>query len=75
MADLIKTPNLGNTDDFYAALLAAHEGLDEAGTSRLNARLILTLANHIGDLEVLTQALDVARGAAPQTTDTDPTKV
>jgi hypothetical protein len=73
MADLITTPNLRNTDDFYAALLAAHEGCDEAATHRLNARLILILANHVGDLDVLQQALTLARGSAPAG-DNDPTK-
>ncbi|MGF1476547.1 MAG: DUF2783 domain-containing protein [Geminicoccaceae bacterium] len=63
MADLIVKPNLGNTDDFYAALLRAHEGLSESQTHALNARLILILANHIGDLAVLEQALALARGA------------
>lgn len=73
MADLIIRPNLGNTDDFYAALLAAHEGLDEPATHRLNARLVLILSNHIGDHHVLNQALTLARGCA-HATDTDPTK-
>ena len=75
MANLIIEPNLQNTDTFYAALLAAHEGLDEPATHRLNARLILVLANHIGDLDVLQGALDVARGAAAAASDADPTKV
>ena len=72
MPDLITTPNIGDTDDFYAALLAAHEGLDEPASHRLNARLVLILANHIGDMDVLTQALTTARGAAPAAA--DPTK-
>lgn len=61
MTDLTLTPNLDHTDDFYAALLAAHEGLDEPAIHGLNARLVLILANHIGDNAVLQQALDVAR--------------
>ncbi|MGX9355520.1 DUF2783 domain-containing protein [Roseobacteraceae bacterium S113] len=56
------TPNLGNPDDFYAALLRAHEGLSEEETHALNARLILILANHIGDLPTLEAALAAARG-------------
>ncbi|MEM8591407.1 MAG: DUF2783 domain-containing protein [Pseudomonadota bacterium] len=72
MGKLIREANLGNSDDFYAALLAAHEGLDKAEMARLNARLILTLANHIGDLEVLEEALAVARGS--RTAAHDPTK-
>ncbi|MDP5085575.1 MAG: DUF2783 domain-containing protein [Yoonia sp.] len=64
MADLILAPNLENTDDFYAELLAAHEGLSEAAMHALNARLVLILANHIGDQGVLRQALEAARAAA-----------
>ncbi len=52
-----------NSDDFYAALLRAHEGLDEAETHALNARLILLLANHINDLDTLNEALTIARGS------------
>ncbi|MES0827901.1 DUF2783 domain-containing protein [Ruegeria sp. SCP11] len=60
MADLILTPNLDNADDFYAGLLAAHEGLSKTDSDALNARLILVLANHIGDADVLTQAVKTA---------------
>lgn len=59
---LITDPNLGTPDDFYAALLRAHEGLSADETHALNARLVLILANHIGDLPTLTQALVIARG-------------
>ncbi|MEM1273358.1 MAG: DUF2783 domain-containing protein [Pseudomonadota bacterium] len=68
---LVTRPNLAQTDDFYAALLAAHEGLSETETQALNARLILVLANHIGDLDTLTEALALAGG---HSTATDPTK-
>lgn len=61
MPNLILTPNLEATDDFYEALLKAHEGLDEADMHALNARLILILANHIGNQSVLEEALAVAR--------------
>ena len=50
-------------DDFYAMLLAAHRGLSDAQSELLNARLVLLLANHIGDLRVLQEALASARGA------------
>ncbi len=63
MADLILTPNLENGDDFYEALLSTHDGLDEPAMHALNARLILILANHIGDQSVLDQALQAARKA------------
>lgn len=63
MSHLILTPNLDNGDDFYEALLNAHDGLDEAGVHALNARLILILANHIGDQSTLEAALLAAQKA------------
>ncbi|WP_170328382.1 DUF2783 domain-containing protein [Ruegeria arenilitoris] len=60
MADLILTPNLDNGDDFYAELLTAHDGLEKSESEALNARLILVLANHIGNADVLAQALKAA---------------
>ena len=57
---VILTPNLARPDDFYADLLAAHEGLSKADSDALNARLILVLANQIGDNEVLRQCLKAA---------------
>jgi len=60
MDDLILTPNIDGADDFYAELLATHEGLDKADSDALNARLVLVLANHIGNREILTQALAAA---------------
>lgn len=47
-------------DVFYAALLKAHEGLSAEESARLNARLVLILANQIGDRAVLQAALDKA---------------
>ncbi|WP_299892331.1 DUF2783 domain-containing protein [uncultured Ruegeria sp.] len=61
MADLILTPNIDNADDFYADLLAAHDGIDKVDSDALNARLVLVLANHIGDNAVLVQAINAAR--------------
>ena len=49
MTTLNLKPNIAEVDGFYAALLAAHDGLSEAETHAFNARLILILANHIGD--------------------------
>ena len=49
------------SDDFYESLLDTHLGLSEAQSALLNAKLILVLANHIGDLDVLRQAMAVAR--------------
>lgn len=60
MAKLITAANIARPDDFYAELLAAHSGLTKAGSDAFNARLILLLANHIGDREVLAEALVAA---------------
>lgn len=70
---LTTEPNLDAPDDFYEALIEAHRELSAADSHALNARLVLLLANHIGDLDVLKQALQAARdSAAPTTTkDTD----
>jgi hypothetical protein len=53
-------PNLPDPDGFYDELLRAHEGLSQAESEALNARLILILCNHIGDGEVLREALRAA---------------
>jgi|GEM_PF-123175 len=47
-------------DDFYEALIAAHANLSESESHAFNARLVLILANHIGSLPVLKQALRAA---------------
>ncbi len=62
--DLITTPNLDAPDDFYEALIDSHRDLDAAASHALNARLVLLLANHIGRLDVLRQALAAARQSA-----------
>jgi hypothetical protein len=48
-------------DDFYAALMAAHDGLSLDESARLNARLVLLLANQVGDLERLKAILKAAK--------------
>lgn len=62
MAKLKTNRNVANPDDVYAMLIAAHEGKSKAESDALNARLILTLINHIGDPEVIAEALKVAEG-------------
>ena len=57
--------NLGTDgDDLYALLMAAHEGLPEEESTRLNVRLVLLLMNHIGDRTVLEAAISTARPRA-----------
>ena len=48
-------------DDFYEALIDTHQGLSDEQSAALNARLILLLSNHIGDISVLREALAIAR--------------
>ncbi|MBS28695.1 MAG: DUF2783 domain-containing protein [Alphaproteobacteria bacterium] len=50
-------------DDFYEALIEAHAGLSEDESMRLNARLILLLANHVGERAILDQAIAAAKAA------------
>ena len=63
MSTLILNPNIPNGDDFYEKLLNAHEGLSKEQSDALNARLILVLSNHIGDMDILEQALNAAKSA------------
>lgn len=58
---LTLSPNLADPDGFYEELIRAHEGLTKEQSDAFNARLILTLANHIGDHSVLSAALDAAK--------------
>ena len=62
---LITDPHLESPDDFYEALIAAHDGLDDAQSHALNARLVLLLANHVGAQDVLREALAAARANVP----------
>jgi hypothetical protein len=56
-------PNLTDPDSFYTALVDAHATLTDAESQALNARLVLVLANHIGDLTVLKEAIETAQEA------------
>lgn len=60
MAKLNLSANISDPDGFYSELLVAHEGLSKDESDALNARLILVLANQIGDREILSEALGVA---------------
>jgi len=62
-------PNIAAPDDFYEALIDAHRGLTDAQSQILNARLILLLANQVGDITVLREALLAARAGLPEQTD------
>jgi hypothetical protein len=61
---LMTKPNMADADGFYAKLLASHRSLTEAQSHALNARLVLVLANHVGDAATLDAALALARDGA-----------
>lgn len=58
-------PNIHDADGFYQELLGMQRDLDDEQATQFQARLLLVLANHVGDRAVLTQAMQVARRAAP----------
>ena len=60
MSNLKLSPQIHRPDDFYADLIDAHEGLSKAESDAFNARLILVLANQIGDNDTLKAALEAA---------------
>lgn len=61
MSQLNLQPNLSRPDDIYELLILLHEGLTEAESMRINSRLILLLANHVGDEQVIREAITAAR--------------
>lgn len=58
---LVTNSNLAAPDDFYEALINAHQDFSIEQSQAFNARLVLLLANHIGDLSVLQEALQAAK--------------
>ena len=67
MTALRTEPRLADPDGFYAALMDAHRGLDDAASRRLDARLVILLSNHIGDGDVLREAMALARAVSEGT--------
>ncbi|WP_321893275.1 DUF2783 domain-containing protein [Paraburkholderia tropica] len=69
MSHLNFEPNIADMDAFYERLIDTHDGLSDIDSQLVNAKLVLLLANHIGDVEVLEQAFAKARsgvaGAQP----------
>lgn len=69
VARLDTSPRLVSPDDVYEMLVAATRGLDERRARLVQSKLILLLANHIGDAEVLAEAIAIAReGVAEEET-------
>jgi len=58
-------PNLASPDEFYEQLVELHRGLSDEQSALVNAKLILLLANHIGDMDVLREAMAAAREVQP----------
>lgn len=65
-------PNVDAPDEVYQLLVDAHRDLTPDQSRLVNAKLILLLANHIGDQAVLAAAVDLARaGMTPRTAEPD----
>jgi hypothetical protein len=65
-ARLITTPNIAAPDGFYAELIESQSQLSDEQANRMNARLVLLLANHIGHRGILSEAIQLARGKLDQ---------
>ena len=61
MSTLVTESRLTDPDRSYRALIEAHRGLSDEDSAALNSRLVLILANHIGDHAVLQEAITLAR--------------
>jgi hypothetical protein len=64
MSTLDTSPRLDDPDGLFEALVEAHRDLDADASRRLDARLVLLLANHIGSVAIVRQAIAAARAAA-----------
>jgi len=64
MATLNTAPRFSDPDAAYLALVEARRNLSDAAAAELDARLVLILANHIGDLGVLREAIELAKQTA-----------
>ncbi len=64
MSKLDTGPRFADADAAFRAIVEAHRGLSDQDSTALNARLVLLLANHIGDADVLAEALMLARATA-----------
>ena len=61
MATLITRPNIASPDAIYQLLMDLHQGMSDEESMRTNARLVLILLNHIGDEQVISEAIATAR--------------
>lgn len=58
---LLTRSNFEKPDDAFRMIAEAHRGLSNDASADLDAALVLILANHIGDIEVLREAIDLAK--------------
>ena len=58
---LSTSSNFAKPDDAFRTIVEAHRGLSDAQSADLDAALVLVLANHIGDIEVLREAIELAK--------------
>ena len=61
MTDLNTKPNIADPDGFYQELIESQRELSDQQAEMLSAKLLLILANHVGDREVLREAIVIAR--------------
>jgi hypothetical protein len=61
MTALVTESRLADPDRTYRALIEAHRGLSDEHSAALNSRLVLILANHIGEHAVLQEAIALAK--------------
>jgi len=66
MPKLVTASRFADPDAAYVALVDARRGLSLEAAADLDAKLVLILANHIGDLDVLHEAIALAKGASRQ---------
>ena len=57
---LIHTPNIPDPDGFYQELVDSQRGLSDEEAALMNAKLVLILANHVGERTTLSEAIAVA---------------
>jgi hypothetical protein len=62
MAKLVTASKFADPDSAYRAVVEARRSLSETDAAELDAKLVLILANHIGDAEVLREAIALAKG-------------
>jgi hypothetical protein len=58
---LSTSSNFAKPDDAFRMIVESHRGLSDAQSADLDAALVLVLANHIGDLDVLREAIELAK--------------